>query len=81
MQNVMRARMVLFAQLVQTIIFGILIGTVFLDIGRTQAGQKKRLSVLFFICINQGVFSALILINSCTPTSLRTLLSVKLFGF
>jgi ATP-binding cassette subfamily G (WHITE) protein 2 len=64
MQNVMRARMVLFAQLVQTIIFGILIGTVFLDIGTNQEGQKKRLSVLFFICINQGVFSALILINS-----------------
>ena len=66
MQNVLRERMVLLAQLAQTIIFAVLIGTVFLDIGTNQAGQKKRLPVLFFVCINQGVFSALILINSCT---------------
>jgi hypothetical protein len=65
MQNVMRGRMILLAQLAQTIIFGVLIGTVFLDIGTNQAGQKKRLSVLFFVCINQGFFSGLILINSC----------------
>lgn len=65
MQNVMRARLVLLAQLAQTILFGVLIGTVFLDIGTDQAGQRKRLPVLFFVCINQGVFSALILINSC----------------
>jgi len=64
MQNVLRERLVLLAQLAQTIIFAVLIGTVFLDIGTNQAGQKKRLPVLFFVCINQGVFSALILINS-----------------
>lgn len=65
MKNVLRARLVLLAQLIQTIIFGVLIGTVYLDIGTSQAGQNKRMSVLFFVCINQGVFSALILINSC----------------
>lgn len=75
MKNVLRSRLVLAAQLAQTIIFGVLIGTVFLQIGTDQAGQRKRLPVLFFVCINQGVFNALILINSCTrsPFSLPSL--------
>lgn len=68
MKTVVRSRLVLLAQFAQTILFGVLIGTVFLNIGNDQEGQKKRLPVLFFVCINQGVFSALILINSCTTT-------------
>jgi ATP-binding cassette subfamily G (WHITE) protein 2 len=43
---------------------GILIGTVFLRIGNTQRSIVRREPVLFFCCINQGVFGALTVINS-----------------
>lgn len=51
-------------QLVQIIIISVLIGTVFLDIGTDQSSISKRQSVLFFCCINQGIFAALLAVNS-----------------
>eukprot|EP01126_Amoeba_proteus_P060970 TRINITY_DN8131_c0_g1_i35.p1 TRINITY_DN8131_c0_g1~~TRINITY_DN8131_c0_g1_i35.p1 ORF type:complete len:617 (-),score=126.37 TRINITY_DN8131_c0_g1_i35:111-1895(-) len=51
-------------QLVQAVLIAILIGTVFLKIGISQASVTTRQAVLFFCCINQGVFGALIVINS-----------------
>jgi len=42
----------------------ILIGTAFYNIGSDQKSMTKRMPVLFFCAINQGVFGALIVINS-----------------
>jgi ATP-binding cassette subfamily G (WHITE) protein 2 len=50
--------------LVQTIIMAVLIGTVFLQIGKTQTSIVRREPVIFFCVINQGVFGALTVINS-----------------
>jgi hypothetical protein len=50
--------------LIQTIIMAILIGTVFLNIGNTQRSILRREPVLFFCMINQGIFGALMVINS-----------------
>jgi len=60
----MRRWKTLFIQLIETIIIAILVGTVFLKIGNDQVSVTKRQSVLFFCCVNQGVFGALILLNS-----------------
>jgi len=54
----------LLIQLVETVIIAILVGTVFLKIGNDQVSVTKRQSVLFFCCVNQGVFGALILLNT-----------------
>lgn len=54
----------LFTAVLQTIIMGILIGTVFLKIGITQQSIVRREPVIFFCVINQGVFGALTVINS-----------------
>eukprot|EP01126_Amoeba_proteus_P050240 TRINITY_DN591_c0_g1_i18.p1 TRINITY_DN591_c0_g1~~TRINITY_DN591_c0_g1_i18.p1 ORF type:complete len:459 (-),score=68.82 TRINITY_DN591_c0_g1_i18:184-1560(-) len=51
-------------QVFQAILIAVLIGTVFLKIGNDQASIRTRQSVLFFCCINQGIFGALIVINS-----------------
>jgi len=50
--------------LIQTIIMSILIGTVFLKIGNTQRSIVRREPALFFCAVNQGVFGALMVINS-----------------
>jgi len=42
----------------------VLIGTAFLQIGTTQRSTVRRQPVLFFCVINQGIFAALIVINS-----------------
>ena len=54
----------LFTSVLQTVIMGILIGTVFLKIGDTQRSIVRREPVIFFCVINQGVFGALTVINS-----------------
>ena len=51
-------------QLFQTVIMGVLVGTVFLDIGTDQQSINKRQAVLFFCCINQGIFGSLLAVNS-----------------
>jgi hypothetical protein len=43
---------------------GVLIGTVFLHIGNTQRSIVRREPALFFCAVNQGVFGALMVINS-----------------
>ena len=50
--------------ILQTVIMAVLIGTVFLHIGRTQTSIIRREPVIFFCVINQGVFGALTVINS-----------------
>jgi ATP-binding cassette subfamily G (WHITE) protein 2 len=42
----------------------VLVGTVFLQIGNDQLSVVKRTPVLFFCVVNQGVFGALMMINS-----------------
>jgi hypothetical protein len=51
---------VVLTQLVQAVVIAVLIGSVFLHIGTTQASVVRRQPVLFFCVINQGVFAALV---------------------
>jgi len=55
---------VIIISLIQTIIMAVLVGTVFLNIGHTQKSIVRREPVIFFCIINQGVFGALMVINS-----------------
>jgi ATP-binding cassette subfamily G (WHITE) protein 2 len=50
-----------------------LIGGVFFQIGTTQASIAKRLPVLFFCCINQGIFGAMSTVNSFPAERVLTL--------
>lgn len=59
-----RKKHLIITSIIQTVVMGILIGTVFLKIGSTQTSIVRRLPVIFFCCINQGVFGALTVINS-----------------
>ncbi|KAG5189322.1 P-loop containing nucleoside triphosphate hydrolase protein [Tribonema minus] len=52
------------AQLIQMLIMAILIGFAFFQIGTDQMSVQLRKPVLFFCVINQGLFSALAVINS-----------------
>lgn len=55
---------ILATSIIQTVAMGILIGTVFLQIGTGQRSIVRREPVIFFCAINQGVFGALTVINS-----------------
>jgi hypothetical protein len=55
---------VMVISIIQTIIMAVLVGTVFLNIGHTQNSIVRREPVIFFCMINQGVFGALMVINS-----------------
>jgi heme A synthase len=55
---------IIITSILQTVVMGVLIGTVFLKIGDTQKSIVRREPVLFFCAINQGVFGALTVINS-----------------
>lgn len=59
-----RKLILLFTAVLQTVIMGVLIGTVFLKIGNTQRSIVRREPMIFFCAINQGVFGALTVINS-----------------
>jgi hypothetical protein len=59
-----RQSSIIITSLIQTIIMGVLIGTVFLHIGNTQRSIVRREPALFFCAVNQGVFGALMVINS-----------------
>ena len=63
-QEQIRQSRIIIISLIQTIIMAILIGTVFLKIGNTQKSIVRREPVLFFCAVNQGVFGALMVINS-----------------
>lgn len=55
---------VFIVSLIQTVLMAVLIGTAFLHIGKTQKSIPLREPVIFFCVINQGVFGALMVINS-----------------
>jgi hypothetical protein len=63
-QEQFRQSKIILISLIQTILMAILIGTVFLRIGLTQASNLRREPVIFFCAVNQGVFGALMVINS-----------------
>jgi ABC-type multidrug transport system permease subunit len=60
----MRRKNKLLVQAFQTIVIAVLIATVYLQIGTGQSSQVRRQPVLFFFCVNQGTFGALMVINS-----------------
>jgi hypothetical protein len=60
----LRESRVIIASLIQTVIIAVLIGTVFLQIGTTQKSIARRVPAIFFCVLNQGIFGALMVINS-----------------
>ncbi|KAL4427313.1 hypothetical protein ABPG77_003222 [Micractinium sp. CCAP 211/92] len=60
-------------QLLQSMSMAALIGGVFFQIGTTQSSTAKRLPVLFFCAINQGIFGALAVVNSFPAERVLTL--------
>ena len=64
MQEQFRQMRILVTSLIQTIVIAILIGTVFLQIGTGEQSVLRRESALFFCVVNQGIFGALMVINS-----------------
>jgi ATP-binding cassette subfamily G (WHITE) protein 2 len=75
----LRNRTAIVAQILQNIVVAILIGFVFYHIGDGQASATKRQPVLFFCAINQGVFGALIVINSF-PSERKIILRERAAG-
>ena len=63
-QEQIRSSKIIITSLIQTIIIAVLIGCVFLQIGNGQASVVRRSPVIFFCAINQGIFGALMVINS-----------------
>ncbi|GAX83048.1 hypothetical protein CEUSTIGMA_g10474.t1, partial [Chlamydomonas eustigma] len=59
-----RTRKMVLTQLLQSIVMAVLVGTVFLHDAATQTGSAHLQPALFFCVINQGVFGALLQINS-----------------
>lgn len=64
MKDQIRNRRMVFTQLIQNILMAILIGFVFFQIGTGQDSIEPRQAVLFFCVINQGMFAALMIVNS-----------------
>lgn len=60
-------------QLMQSVGMAALIGGVFFQIGTTQSSLAKRLPVLFFCTINQGMFGSLAVVNSFPAERVLTL--------
>ncbi|CAF3756084.1 unnamed protein product [Rotaria sordida] len=63
-QEQFRSSKIILTSIIQTIIIAVLIGCVFLQIGNGQTSIVRRSPVIFFCAINQGVFGALMVINS-----------------
>eukprot|EP01111_Echinosteliopsis_oligospora_P006031 TRINITY_DN1997_c0_g2_i1.p1 TRINITY_DN1997_c0_g2~~TRINITY_DN1997_c0_g2_i1.p1 ORF type:complete len:623 (+),score=155.49 TRINITY_DN1997_c0_g2_i1:63-1931(+) len=74
-----RNRKLWVSQLIQTAIMAVLIGTVFLQIGTSQTSTARRQPVLFFCVVNQGVFGALIVINTF-PSERKIILRERAAG-
>lgn len=60
----MRSSEIIITSLIQTVLIAILIGCAFLQIGNGQSSTVRRSPVIFFCAINQGIFGALMVINS-----------------
>jgi hypothetical protein len=63
-QEQIHSSRVIITSIIQTIIMAVLVGCVFLQIGTTQSSTLRRSAALFFCAINQGIFGALMVINS-----------------
>lgn len=63
-QEQFRQKSIIITSIIQTIVIGILIGLVYLRIGTTQTSIVRREPSLFFCAVNQGIFGALMVINS-----------------
>jgi ATP-binding cassette subfamily G (WHITE) protein 2 len=63
-QEQFRQSKIIIISVIQTILMAVLIGTAFLNIGTTQQSIVRREPVIFFCAVNQGVFGALMVINS-----------------
>jgi hypothetical protein len=63
-QEHLRESQVIITSFIQTIVIAVLIGTAFLQIGHAQKSVVRRQPVLFFCVVNQGIFGALMVINS-----------------
>jgi ATP-binding cassette subfamily G (WHITE) protein 2 len=63
-QEQFRQSSIIITSIIQTIVMAILIGTVFLKIGNAQRSIVRREPALFFCAVNQGIFGALMVINS-----------------
>eukprot|EP01119_Soliformovum_irregulare_P025420 TRINITY_DN9410_c0_g1_i1.p1 TRINITY_DN9410_c0_g1~~TRINITY_DN9410_c0_g1_i1.p1 ORF type:complete len:618 (-),score=179.97 TRINITY_DN9410_c0_g1_i1:44-1897(-) len=63
-KHVLRQRLIIVTQFLQAIVMAVFIGTVFYQIGTGQSSTIRRQPVLFFCIINQGIFAALMIINS-----------------
>ncbi len=63
-QEQFRQKSIILTSLIQTIVMAILIGTVYLKIGNAKSSIVRREPALFFCAVNQGVFGALMVINS-----------------
>jgi hypothetical protein len=63
-QEQIRSSQIILTSIIQTIIIAVLIGCAFLQIGMTQSSTLRRSPVIFFCAINQGIFGALMVINS-----------------
>lgn len=63
-QEQFRQKSILVTSIIQTIIIAVLIGLVYLKIGTGQPSTVHREPALFFCAVNQGMFGALMVINS-----------------
>ena len=63
-QEQFRQPRIIITSLMQTVIMVVLIGTVYLKISDKQTSVVRREPALFFCAVNQGVFRALMVINS-----------------
>eukprot|EP01127_Copromyxa_protea_P006699 TRINITY_DN166_c0_g1_i1.p1 TRINITY_DN166_c0_g1~~TRINITY_DN166_c0_g1_i1.p1 ORF type:complete len:632 (+),score=115.84 TRINITY_DN166_c0_g1_i1:262-1896(+) len=64
LKNQFRLWGVFLFQLIQALVMGVIIGTIFLEIGVSQDSIRTRQAVLFCCVMNQSVFAALLAINA-----------------
>ena len=63
-QEQFRQSKIIITSLIQTILIALLIGAVFFKIGTAQKSIVRRGPMIFFCAVNQGIFGALMVINS-----------------
>lgn len=64
LRNLFRNPMVTYAQLMQTIFMGLLVGSLYFDLGLSQGSIQNRVGCLFFMTTNQA-FSTFASLNLC----------------
>lgn len=63
-QEQFRQSKIIVTSVIQTILIAILVGAVFFKIGNAQTSIVRRGPLIFFCAVNQGIFGALMVINS-----------------